>query len=137
MYNLEGKDFFDNIRRTVKLSHFVASIIPLALLVYFSIKYVYPYVTAGDTSNIPINIGILLLLAVVVSVLGLLMATKATNSSIKSAQDLNEKLNSLFEITKQFRETLYPDVLLKKIMKSAMNLTGAESVSLLLRNDQG
>jgi len=55
MYNLEGKDFFDNIRRTVKLSHFVASIIPLALLVYFSIKYVYPYVTAGNTSNIPIK----------------------------------------------------------------------------------
>jgi HD-GYP domain-containing protein (c-di-GMP phosphodiesterase class II) len=137
MYNLEGKDFFDNIRRTVKLSHFVASIIPLALLVYFSIKYVYPYVTAGDTSNIPINIGILLILAVVVSVLGLLMATKATNSSIKSAQDLNEKLNSLFKITKQFRETLYPDVLLKEIMKSAMNLTGAESGSLMLRNDQG
>jgi len=65
------------------------------------------------------------------------MATKATNSSIKSAQDLNEKLNSLFKITKQFRETLYPDVLLKEIMKSAMNLTDAESGSLLLRNDQG
>jgi len=137
MYSLEGKDFFDNIRRSVKLSHFVASIIPLALLVYFSIKYVYPYVTAGDTSKIPINIGILLLLAVVVSVLGLLMSTKATNSSIKSAQDLNVKLNSLFEITKQFRETLFPDVLLKEIMTSAMNLTGAESGSLLLRNDQG
>ena len=137
MDGLEGKDFFDNIRRSVKTSHFVASIIPLALLVYFSIKYVYPYVSAGDTAAIQVNIGILLLLAVTVSVLGLLLSTKATNSSIASAQDLNKKINSLFNITKQFRETLHSDTLLEKIMKSAIDLTAAESGSLLLYNEKG
>jgi K+-sensing histidine kinase KdpD len=137
MNGLEGKDFFDNIRRSVKISHFVASIIPLALLVYFSIKYVYPYVTKGDISRIPLNIGILLVLAVTVSVLGLILTTRATNSSIASAQDLNIKLNSLFEITKQFRETLYLDILLKKIMASAMELNAAESGSLLLFDEVG
>ncbi len=136
MHGLEGKDFFDNIRRYVKISHFIASIIPLALLVYFSIKYIYPYVTEGDISKIPVNVGILLVLAVAVSVLGLILSTKATNSSIVSAQDLNIKLNSLFGITKQFRETLYLDILLKKIMESAMNLIAAESGSLLLNDDK-
>lgn len=137
MRNLEGRDFFDNIRRSVKISHFVASVIPLALLVYFSVKYVYPYVSGEDASNIPLSIGILLVLAVVVSVLGLILSTKATNSSIESAQDLNEKINSLFDITKQFRETLHLDILLKKIMESAMALTSAESGSLLLYDEQG
>lgn len=63
MYSLEGRDFFDNIRRSVKISHFVASVIPLALLVYFSVQYVYPYVSEGDASNIPLNICIVLVLA--------------------------------------------------------------------------
>ncbi len=137
MSSLEGKDFFDNIRRTVKTSHFVASIIPLSLLVYFSIKYVYPYVSEGNTTNVPLHIGILLLLAVVVSVLGLVLATRATNSSIVSAQNLNAKLNSLFNITKQFRTTLYPDVLLENIMNSAMELTASESGALFLYDEHG
>jgi len=137
MQRLEGTDFFNDIRRSVKISHFVASIIPLALLVYFSIRYVYPYVSGGDISKIPFDIGILLILAVSVSVLGLILTTKATNSSIESAQDLNMKLNSLSDITKQFRETLYPDILIKKIMEAAMSLTDTESGSLLLYNDDG
>lgn len=137
MRGLEGGDFFNNISRSVKISHFVASIIPLALLVYFSLKYVYPYITHGDISKVPIDILILLTLAVAVSVLGLILSTKATNSSIESAHDLNVKLNSLFEITKQFRETLYLDVLLEKIMRSAMDLIGAESGSILMYNDGG
>ncbi len=136
MHQIENTDFFDNIRRSVKISHFVASIIPLALLVYFSIKYVYPYVTEGDITKVPISIGILLLLAVTVSVLGLMLTTKATNTSIASARNLHQKLNSLFGITKQFRETLYLDVLLDNILKSAMELTGAESGSILLYNNE-
>lgn len=137
MDSLEGRDSFNNIRRSVKISYFVASIIPLSLLVYFSVKYVYPYVSAGDISNTPVNIVIVLVLAVFMSILGLILTTKATNSSIKSAQELNTKLKSLFEITKQFRETLHLDILLKKIMESAMDLTSAESGSLLLYDEQG
>lgn len=137
MYGLEGKNFFDNIRRTVKISHFIASIIPLALLVYFSIKYVYPSVENSNASQVPFSIAIMLVLAVALSVLGLILMTRSTNSSIKSAQHLNSKINSLFDITKQFRETLYLDVLLKQIMKSALELNSAESGSLLLYDEEG
>ncbi len=137
MYSLEGRDSFEHIRRSVKLSHFVASIIPLSLLVYFSIKYVYPYVTQDHVTNLPVSIGIVLVLAVAVSVLGLMLSTKATNSSIGSAEELNRKMNSLFDITKQFRETLYLDVLLENIVNSAMNLTSAELGALLLFDEEG
>jgi HD-GYP domain-containing protein (c-di-GMP phosphodiesterase class II) len=98
---------------------------------------VYPYVSGGDISKVPLNITILPFLALLVSVLGLVLTTRATNSSISSAQNLNSKLTSLFEITKQFRETLYPDVLLKKILESAMTLTGGEYGFILLRNEDG
>jgi HD superfamily phosphodiesterase len=135
--DLEGKSFFDHMRRSVLTSYCVASIIPLALLVYLSVNYVYPSISDGDLSKVPVNLTILPLLALVVSVLGLILTTRATNSSITSAQDLNSKLTSLFDITKQFRETHYPDVLLKRILESAMTLTGGEYGFILLRNEDG
>jgi HD-GYP domain-containing protein (c-di-GMP phosphodiesterase class II) len=135
--DLEGKSFFNHIRRSVLTSYCVASIIPLALLVYISVHYVYPSVSSGDIAKVPLNLTVLPLLALLLSVLGLILTRKATNTSISSAQNLNSKLTSLFDITRQFRETLYPDVLLKKILESAMALTGGEYGFILLRNEEG
>ncbi len=132
-----GKIFFENIRRNIKISYFIASIIPLSLLVYFSIQYVYPYLTSGDLSGIPLNIGVILFLAVIISLLGLYLSTKAVNESITSLQEFYAKLSSLSEITKQLRESLQPDTLLENIVRAAMNLTSAEAGSLLLYDDSG
>jgi len=137
MNDLEGKNFFNHIRRSVLTSYCIASIIPLALLVYLSVTYVYPAVSGGDISKVPLNLTVLPLLALAVSVLGLFLTQKATNSSIASAQNLNSRLTSLFEITKQFRETLYPDILLKKILESAMTLTGGRYGFIFLKNEDG
>ena len=63
--------------------------------------------------------------------------SRVTNQSIGSAQNLQDKLNSLIDISKQFRETLYVDILLESIVKSAMHLNSAESGSLLLYDDLG
>jgi hypothetical protein len=133
----EQKDFFASIRRSISISYFIASIIPLGLLVYFALKYLYPIFIEGSASDLPFHIGLLLVLAVVVSVLGLVLSVRTTNSSIAALQNLHRKLNSLFNITKQFRETPYLDILLKNIVLSAMKLNAAESGSLLLYNESG
>jgi hypothetical protein len=132
MQENDVKDFFNRLRRSTNISYFIASIIPLSLLVYFSVKYVYPYVMMKSESGVPIHIGIILLLAVLVSVLGLTISIKTTKSSITSVQNLHTRLNSLIEITKQFRSTPFLDVLLEEIVKSAIRLNSAEAGSLLL-----
>jgi hypothetical protein len=129
------KEFFKSIRRSVQISYFIASIIPLALLVYFSIKYVYPIVMKGTATSLPTDIGILLVLAVFISILGMLLSRKATNTSIASVQGLHERLNSIIEITKQIRATPFLDVLLEQIVRSAIRLNSAEAGSLLLYDD--
>jgi|Deesub1362A_J573_1020465.scaffolds.fasta_scaffold00284_47 HD-GYP domain-containing protein (c-di-GMP phosphodiesterase class II) len=131
-----GSPFFESIRRNIKVSYFVASIIPLGLLVYLSVKYILPLVTGGDLSALPLHIGILLFLAVVLSVLGLSLSVQTTNKSIFALQTLHRKLNSLLEITKQFRETPYLDLLLENIIRSATDLIYAETGSLLLFKDE-
>jgi HD-GYP domain-containing protein (c-di-GMP phosphodiesterase class II) len=91
----------------------------------------------GAASTLPFHIGALLVLAVVVSILGLTLSIKTTNASIHSLKDLHKKLNSLFDITKQFRETPYLDILLENIVNSAMKLNSAEAGYLLLYNEIG
>jgi|GEM_PF-6208933 hypothetical protein len=55
---LKTRASFEEIKRYVKISFFVSSIIPLFLLVYITLKYVYPYL------EMPPYIFTLLLLAV-------------------------------------------------------------------------
>jgi putative nucleotidyltransferase with HDIG domain len=127
------KNFFEKIRRYVNISYFVSSIIPLALLAYFSIKYIHPYLEW----EIPTNVWILLFLSVVISLLGLSLLTKTTNASLSSLQDIYVKLDTLIEITKQFRETFYTDILLENIVKSAMRLNSTRAGSLLMYDESG
>jgi len=130
------KSFFEDIRRTIKISYFIASIIPLSILVYFTIKYIYPYIVKGEETVFSV-IGIILLLAVVLSVLGLALLSKTTNASISSLQELYTKLNTLVDVTKHFRDTLYLDILLNSVVKSAMELLKTEAGSLLLFDEKG
>lgn len=135
MQSRDIKDFFRNIRRSVQISYFISSVIPLSLLVYFALKYVYPSVMKGGATYLPKDIGILLVLAVVISILGMFLSRKATNTSIASVEGLHERLNSIIEITKQIRATPFLDVLLEQIVRSAIRLNSAETGSLLLYED--
>lgn len=131
------KNFFENIRRSIKISYFIASIIPLSILVYFSIQYMYPYLNKSEEGTFPSAIWITILLALVLSILGLALSSKATNASISSLQNLYLKLNSLVDVTKHFRDTLYVDTLLDSVVKSAVELLKAEAGSLLLYDEKG
>ena len=125
------KDYINIIRRYIKISFFVSAIIPLALLVYVSIKYINP----SSDNTFPIQLSIILFCAVALSILGLVLLTKTTNSSITSLQDIYVKLNTFIDNTKQLTGSFYPNILLENIIKSAVDLTYSEAGSLLLLDD--
>lgn len=152
------ESFFTNIRRGIKLSYFIASIVPLSILVYFSMIYIYPYLDLTMTKEeiTPIAIRITILLTVILSILGLALSSKAINDSISSLQDLYLKLNSLADVRRQSRDTQYLDNLLgsmdvtsnfrdtihlhaflNSVAKSAKDLLKAEASSLLLIGEKG
>jgi HD-GYP domain-containing protein (c-di-GMP phosphodiesterase class II) len=131
------KDFFDSIRRSIKTAYFIGSIIPLALLVFFTSKYIYALFVSTDSGDLPVHIIILLLLAVIVSLLGLTLAIRATNSSIASIKNLHMKLTNLIDTTKVFRTTQYIDVLMESIVKAALRLSSSEAGALLLYDELG
>ncbi len=128
MRNLYGVNYILNIRRYIRISFFVASIIPLALLVFITINYVSPNLSF----DLLIYVEIVLLLAVVLSILGLALLTRTTNASILALQDLYLKLSILIKNVKQFREIPYTDMLLENIAKATVDLTYSEGGVLYL-----
>ncbi|UCG77844.1 MAG: GAF domain-containing protein [Nitrospirota bacterium] len=132
----KNSEFFESVRRSIKISYFVASIIPISILVYLSAKYIQPYLNSTD-QNAYVSIGVILVLTVIISVLGFILIVKTTNKTLYSIQDSYDKLNSLLEVSKHFRDTLYVDVLLESITGSATELLDAEAGSLLLTDDEG
>ena len=136
MRNSSDNEFFKNIHRSIKISYFIASIIPLSILVYFSLKYIFPYMRGSEAGGLSF-VWIILILTVVLSLLGLVMSVKTTNKALASIQDAYAKLNSLLEVTKHFRNTCFVDLLLESIVKSATELLDAETGSLLLVDDEG
>jgi HD-GYP domain-containing protein (c-di-GMP phosphodiesterase class II) len=137
MKTSEKKDFYSSVKRSINISYFIGSIIPLSLLVYFTVRYIYPIVMEGNSEEMPIHIPILLVLAVTLSILGLTVSVNTINSSIASIKNLHMKLNSLVGITKLFRTTPYLDVLSENIVKAAIRISSSEGGSLILYDYTG
>jgi len=125
------------IGHKLKLAYFVASIIPIALMTYLYLDYISPQVFKEGQSVTAIIIGVMLVLAIVLSVMGLLMSSKAANESIGTLKKLNSRMDSLLDLTKTFRESYFVDVLLDSVATSATQILGAEASSILLYDESG
>jgi len=126
-----------SIGHKLKLSYFVASVIPLAVMTYIYLAYIAPEAESKGQYFIPIVIAVLLVLTVVLSLLGLTMTTKAANDSIKTLTKLNHRMDSLLDLTKNFRESFFVDVLMDSIATSATQILNAEASSILLYDEAG
>jgi putative methionine-R-sulfoxide reductase with GAF domain len=132
---------FSDIEKGIKVSYYVASIIPLSVLVFFSLKYIYPYVIYPDIQRAEVGsfvtTVIILLLTVLISILGYFVSVRATNKSIDSVQDAYAQLNSVVEVTRFIADSRYVDELLDSIVKSATELLHAQFGALLVVDDRG
>lgn len=118
------------------LAFFLSSIIPLAVLVFVSHRYVLPSLDANGQGNLGIWIRILLYLLVFLAVLAFFVSRAATGETVETLQSNNEKLKNIFVIAESLSRESYLDVLLDSIVKRAIELTGASAGIAMLRNDE-
>lgn len=123
------------IGHKLKLSYFIASVIPIAVTTYIYLVYISPEAESKGQYLIPIVIAVMLALTVVLSLLGLTMTTRAANDSINTLTKLNHRMDSLLDLTKNFRESFYIDVLMDSITMSATQILNAEASSILLYDE--
>lgn len=71
----------------------------------------------------------------ILTALGLLIANKTSNIAIKKVEEYINKLNNLLTTSKDVREKIYGDLLLDKIIESAIKMTNASAGWVLLAHE--
>lgn len=122
----------------LKLSYFVASIIPILVMTYLYLEYIAPELDREHGSGMTAAvIAVLLILSIMLSLLGLMMSNRAAGESIATLKAINNRMDNLLDLTKNFRESFFVDVLLDSIASSAKNILNAEASSILLYDESG
>ena len=126
------------IGHRLKLSYFIASVIPIIVMTYLYLTYIAPGSEAKEGGEyVPVVIAVLLVLTIFLSVMGLIMTNKAAGESIGALRKLNNRMDSLLDLTKNFRESFFVDVLLDSVANSATQILNAEASSILLYDETG
>ena len=121
----------------LKVSYFVVSIIPIVVMTYLYVSYVMPALEKEGQSDISLVVAGMLVMTIFLSVLGLVLITRAARESINSLAKLNGRMDSLLDLTRGFREGVYVDVLMDTIANSAAQILDAEACAILLHDDSG
>jgi putative nucleotidyltransferase with HDIG domain len=99
-----------------------------SVILFLVIKFVYDILDYVPTYSVVT----LLVVVVVLSVSGLLTSKITSRRAIRAIEEYSDKLQKLLTTTRQVHEIGYSDLLLKKIMDVALDMTGADAGSLLL-----
>jgi HD-GYP domain-containing protein (c-di-GMP phosphodiesterase class II) len=118
------------------LAFFLSSVIPLAVLVFVSHRYVLPSLEANGQNNLGLWIRVLLYMLVFLAILAFFVSRAATGETVEAFRSNNEKLKNIFVIAESLSRESYLDVLLDSIVKRAIELTGASAGIAMLRNDE-
>jgi len=126
----------------VELSHrfkivfFLISIIPMALLTYLSVAYVFPALSAQHRRILIPGLTAVIYLVLFLSVLGYFILRKSTNQVLDQMARNNRELSHLLNITRIISSTIQLDSLLERIIGAATEMVEAEAGSILLYNSE-
>ncbi|MHB8174454.1 MAG: HD domain-containing phosphohydrolase [Nitrospirota bacterium] len=110
--------------------------VPMFVIAYIYIQYIYPMLSAGDGGR-AMGVMAVLILAVILSMLGLAHLSKTFKREGDTLLRLDERMRVFLNATKRFEEMGYSDLLTDSIAESAREVLDAESSSLLLFDKEG
>ncbi len=135
----------NNLKRNKSLNDFAAAFrfsmlaiytIPMFVIAYVYIQYIYPMFST-ESGDKAIGVMAVLVLAVVLSLLGLAHLSKTFKKEGDTLMRLDERMRIFMNATKRFEEVGYSDLLIDSIADSAREVLDAEASSLLLFNKEG
>lgn len=118
------------------LAFFLSSIIPMAVLVFVSHRFVFPALQNSKAESWELPLRILLYLLLFLSILAFFISRAATREMVEKLQINNQKLKNIFVIAESLSRESYLDVLLESIVKRGIELTNAAAGIALIRNDE-
>jgi len=122
------------IKKKIRLIILTASFVIVTLfgIIFANLyKKVFPFL--DFFSELPI--AVVIIFTLILSFLGLYLSITISRQTLRIIQDYGLRLDRLLNITKDLREEIHGDILLEKIMDSALSITNSEAGSLLLMED--
>ena len=116
----------------IKVIFFLVSIIPMAVMTYLAVEYVFPLLSEQNKKLVLVGLSIVVYLVVFVSVMGYLLLQRSTNQVISQLQSQNKKLFHLFRIANSLNSVIHLDGLLQRLVDSAIEITDTEAGLLYL-----
>jgi len=105
----------------------VVSIIPLMVLAYLCVQFVFPSMREEGQTMLIISIYVTLALTVLLAVLGYIISRKTTMDMIQTIQGANQRLSSMLDVANKLSRIRMMDKVLEETVRSAAGLLGADA----------
>jgi putative methionine-R-sulfoxide reductase with GAF domain len=122
------------IQEISRKSRLSISVITFVIVTLFAVIVRYLYQPVSSTlSFLPdISIGFIVGITFFLSLIGLFLAIRMSKQVLRIVRDYSNRLERLLNITRDLREEVYGDILLEKVLDSAMSITDSAAGSVLL-----
>jgi len=105
----------------------IVSIIPLMVLTYICVQYVFPRLGEQGQSVIIWSISITIGLTVLLSVLGYIISRKSTMTTIRTIEDTSRRQSDLLDVANKLSRTTQTDTVFTEATRSAVDLLEADA----------
>ncbi len=117
------------------VSFILTSLIPLGILVYVFVEFLYPALAQSGSSQLIPWLNLLIIFLVFLAILGFFVSRAATRETVNQLENYNDQLKNLFDISGSLSQQSHLDVLLESLIKSAIEMTDASAGLILMRDD--
>lgn len=109
------------------------SLVPLAVLLYLSAKFVFPALAESGQDQLVVSIAMTLLFTVIAVVLGYVLVRRDTVRTIEAIRDGERRLDRLHEAVSRLGEADTPQSMIELLLDEACALVQAERAAYWLR----
>lgn len=117
------------------VSFILTSLVPLAILVYASVWFLYPALAQSGSAHYIPWLNLLIIFLVFLAILGFFVSRAATRETMDQLKIYNDQLRNLFKISESLSEQTHLDVLLESLIKYAIEMTNASAGIVLMRDE--
>lgn len=122
------------VSRKTRLS---ISVITFVIVILFAVIVRYLYKPISSTLGFLPDISISLIVGITffLSLIGLFLSIRMSKQVLRIVRDYANRLERLLKVTSDLREEVYGDILLEKVLDSAISMTNSDAGSILLVDD--
>jgi len=131
----ERKPFIADIKEKIRLLNSIAAFIVITLLAVI-LRYLFKPLSDVLDFLPDISITLIIIIVVFLTFIGFYMWMAVSHRIIKRIEKYRNRLDQIFAVTKDLREEIYGDILLRKIMEHSLSVTQSDAGAIfLIEND--